>query len=74
MSTATLVSVEQYLKLDAKPAYEYLGGVLRQKPMPTIDHGLIQRIVAVLLSIRASRRIPQFHLRFLQPGSGRARL
>lgn len=56
MSTATQLSVEEYLKLNAKPAYEYVDGILRQKPMPTTDHGLIQAALIVLLTMRA----PQF--------------
>jgi Uma2 family endonuclease len=36
------VSVEEYLATSYKPACDYLDGVLRQKPMPTWKHGLLQ--------------------------------
>ena len=63
MSTGTLVSVEQYLSLEAKPAYEYLGGVLRQKQMPTSKHGIIQSLLSALLLIRAQRFTPMSEVR-----------
>lgn len=56
MSTAVRISIEEYLKLNGKPAYEYVDGVLRQKPRPTTDHGLIQAALILLLAMRA----PQF--------------
>ncbi len=43
MATGTiLVSVEEYLASTHKPAYEYLEGVLREKPIPTYDHSNLQ--------------------------------
>ena len=51
MSTA-LVSVEEYLKANYKPACEYLDGVLRQKPMPTFDHSFVQGRLIALISAR----------------------
>jgi Uma2 family endonuclease len=36
------VSVEEYLATSYKPACDYLDGVLRQKPLPTWKHGLLQ--------------------------------
>jgi Uma2 family endonuclease len=36
------VSVDEYLATSYKPACDYLDGVLRQKPLPTWKHGLLQ--------------------------------
>jgi len=49
MSTATLVSVEEYLRMTDKPNREYRDGVLYPKPMATTSHGIIQAILAMLL-------------------------
>ena len=48
-AVSTLISVEDYLAHDTKPASEYVDGVLRQKPMPTWKHGLIQKRIGQLL-------------------------
>ncbi len=45
------VSVEEYLATSYKPACEYLDGVLRQKPLPTRKHGLLQRRLGQLIDI-----------------------
>lgn len=51
MGTSTaLISVEDYLKLNHKPACEYIDGVLRPKPMPTYKHGKMQFRVASLIN------------------------
>jgi len=50
VASPTLVSVEEYLKGGYKPACEYLDGVLRQKPMPTWDHGFTQSRVGQLIN------------------------
>ena len=47
---ATLISVEEYLHTNYKPACEYIDGVLRQKPMPTRKHGLTQARLCQLLN------------------------
>ncbi len=52
-SVAGLVSAEQYLRTNYKPACEYIDGALRKKPMPTCDHGSIQ--------IQFGRLIPPPH-------------
>ena len=47
----TLVSEQAYLQVNSKPACEYDDGVLTQKPMPTLNHSLIQsRLVQYLLN------------------------
>ena len=45
----TLISVEDYLAHETKPASEYEDGVLRQKPMATWDHGVLQKRIGYLL-------------------------
>jgi Uma2 family endonuclease len=49
MAGATLVSVEEYLRTDYKPACDYIDGVLRQKSMPAFDHGEAQFAVCFLI-------------------------
>ena len=49
MSSTTLVPLEEYLKHSGKPACEYLDGVLRQRPMPTKVHALIQFLLVTIL-------------------------
>ena len=49
MSSTTLVPLEEYLKYSGKPASEYIDGVLRQKPMPTKMHALIQFLLVTIL-------------------------
>jgi Uma2 family endonuclease len=50
---ATLVSVEEYLRTDYKPACDYIDGVLRQKSMATYKHGKVQaRLIALIDALR----------------------
>lgn len=49
MSTAALVSVEEYLRISEKPNREYRDGVVYPKAMPTLFHALIQYRLMVLL-------------------------
>jgi Uma2 family endonuclease len=42
LAEAALVSVEEYLRTDYKPACDYIDGVLRQKSMPTYRHSRAQ--------------------------------
>ena len=51
MTPAALVSVEEYLRTNYEPSCEYIDGVLRQKPMPTRKHGLIQRRLGQLIDV-----------------------
>jgi Uma2 family endonuclease len=50
LAGATLVSVEEYLRTDYKPACDYIDGVLRQKSMATHRHGRVQGRIVVLIS------------------------
>ncbi len=45
------VSVEEYLATSYKPACDYLDGVLRQKPLPTWKHSVLQTWIAQLIRI-----------------------
>jgi Uma2 family endonuclease len=44
------VSVEEYPATSYKPACDYLDGVLRQKPLPTRKHGVLQGRFIQLIS------------------------
>jgi Uma2 family endonuclease len=49
MSTATLVSVAEYLRMTEKPSREYRDGVLYPKSMATSSHGIVQGTLVSLL-------------------------
>jgi Uma2 family endonuclease len=49
MSSAVLVSLEEYLNRTEKPHCEFIDGVLRPKPMPTKLHALIQFLLVLQL-------------------------
>lgn len=51
--TDALIPVAEYLAHETKPASEYEDGVVRQKPMPTRKHGLIQRRIGQLIDAAA---------------------
>ena len=48
---STLISVEEYLNTTYKPACDYVDGVLRQKSMPTWNHGLLQGRLSYLITL-----------------------
>lgn len=60
MTATTLVPVDEYLRdyveKEKKPSWEYIDGVLRQKPMGSFDHGTMQVGVGVLVE----QRFPEF--------------
>jgi Uma2 family endonuclease len=49
MSSAALISVDEYLRRTEKPNCEYIDGVLHPKPMPTTLHARIQKKLMLLL-------------------------
>jgi Uma2 family endonuclease len=52
MATASQLTLTQFLALpDTKPASEYIDGEVLQKPMPTWDHGEIQRLISFILTL-----------------------
>lgn len=56
MATGTTsISVEEYLRTDYQPNCEYIDGVLRQKPMPTRKHGLLEARIAQLINMGFSQ-------------------
>ena len=63
---STLVSVEEYLATSYKPACDYLDGVLRQKPLPTRKHGLLQGWLAQLIRTPQSETALEVTVRIRQ--------
>ena len=51
-ATTTPISAEEYLRTNYSPACEYIDGVLRQKPMPTWDHGTLEGRFFELINMR----------------------
>jgi Uma2 family endonuclease len=45
-----LVSVDEYLNTSYRPEMEYVDGVLVQLGMPSVEHGLLRKILANTLS------------------------
>ena len=77
VDSTTLVTVEEYLAISEKPYFEYLDGVLRQKAMPTYDHGMMEWRLLSLINKPAARftACPELTLRlrerrFLVPDVG----
>ena len=62
MSTATLVSVQEYLRSTEKPNREYREGVLFPKAMPTKLHAIIQRVLLALLQGQGGSPYPELTL------------
>jgi Uma2 family endonuclease len=50
MATGALISEQEYLSTTYKPGCDYLDGVLRQKPMPTWKHAVIQAQISALIN------------------------
>jgi Uma2 family endonuclease len=50
MATGSLVSEQEYLSTNYKPGCDYIDGVLRQKPMPTWKHSVIQGQTSALIN------------------------
>ena len=48
-SGTALVSEQEYLSTNYKPACDYIDGVLRQKSMGTRKHGVIQSLLSYLI-------------------------
>lgn len=63
MSTAALVSVEDYLRYTDKPNCEYIDGVLYPKPIPTSAHARIQAILLTLLGRLGVEALPEVTVR-----------
>src|SRR5580704_8273304 len=63
MSTAALVSVEEYFRRTEKPYCEYIDGVLFPKAMPTLSHGFIQGLLMILLRKQGVQAFPEVTVR-----------
>jgi Uma2 family endonuclease len=63
MSTVALVPVDEYLRRTEKPYCEYIDGVLCPKPMPTALHGLLQLLLAQLLTRAGLKAAPEITVR-----------
>ena len=64
VAETTLISVEEYLRSSFKPNCDYIDGVLRQKPMPTFEHGNVQLVVCELINrLGGFRATPEQTLR-----------
>lgn len=63
-ANATMVSVEAYLRMNDKPAFEYRDGELTRKHLPTSKHWLLQgRIVQIILNQGRCLAGPELHVR-----------
>jgi Uma2 family endonuclease len=63
MSTAALVSVEDYLGRTEKPYCEYLDGVLHPKAMANVPHARIQYLLMMLLQRQGIEALPEVTVR-----------
>jgi Uma2 family endonuclease len=63
MSTATLVSVDDFLKITEKPYREYRDGIVTSKSMPTKFHSLIMLALSNLLQQQGVKAYPELTLR-----------
>jgi Uma2 family endonuclease len=63
MSTAALISIQEYLARTEKPNCEYENGVLYPKPMATTLHAWIQSVLILLLSKQGAHVLPELTLR-----------
>lgn len=52
MTTTTKLTLDQFLSLpETEPASEFADGEVTQKPMPTFEHGIIQRLLSFVLTL-----------------------
>jgi Uma2 family endonuclease len=63
MSTATLVTTEDYLRMVEKPAYEFREGELSQKSMPTKFHGALEFMLVLMLRKLGFEAYPEVSVR-----------
>ena len=66
MASATIIPVEEYLRLTDKPNREYRNGALFPKPMPTKLHSLFQYIVLALLREQGAPAYPELTLKMAE--------
>lgn len=63
MSTATLVSVDEFLRITEKPHREYREGIVTVKAKPTKFHSLVMLALANLLQQQGVKAYPELTLR-----------
>ena len=52
MATTTRLTLDEFLALpETEPASEYIDGEVVQKTMPTLDHGIVQRLLSFVLTL-----------------------
>lgn len=52
MAISTKLTLDEFLALpETKPAGEYFDGTVVQKPMPTFAHGVIERLLGLLIGL-----------------------
>jgi Uma2 family endonuclease len=52
MATSAKLTLEEFLALpETEPASELIDGEVVQKPTPTLDHGIIQRLLSFVLTL-----------------------
>ena len=52
MATSAKLTLEEFLALpETEPASELIDGIVVQKPVPTWDHGVIQRLLSFVLTL-----------------------
>ncbi len=66
MSSAALVSLDEYLHRSGKPSCEYVDGVLHPKSMPTKLHALIQYMLVALLRKQDVEALPEVTVRLAE--------
>ena len=49
--STTSITVDEFLSSTYKPACDYVGGVLRPKPLPTWNHSMIQSQILQLVNL-----------------------
>lgn len=50
MATTSRMTLEEFLKLpETKPYSEFVDGEVVQKPMPTLDHGIVQHLLSLVI-------------------------
>ena len=63
MSAGTLISVEDFLRLNSQPNAEYRDGVVYPKPMPTWFHGAIEAAICAMLQKQGYAAAPEVTVR-----------
>jgi len=63
MTSKTLVTVEEYLRLSVKPNCEYRDGILYPKALATTAHGVLLFTVALMLSHLGLQAAPEVTVR-----------